>query len=245
MAPTKLAGRGRADVTFKSATPPVGHLMTLYQRYDSLRNSIALLREQTIHTPGIEDWPSVQTHYANLLSHTFSIAAALQSASPNFLTSQFASLSEFFETEAQDANLFGSGDTKMDALFGHGADAQPAWPPIEDKDTHSQLPFLAVHPCQSIPDNKLNWLGTLLSTVPETEVAVQEMQRIATYDRQRANQNVDQDSLTHEIKTHDARCLQAIRSWYHNLYAPDEDGETYDFTMRVQDEPEDDFTMAT
>lgn len=229
MAPAKLAPPGRGDVTLKSASPPLGHLMTLYQRYDSLRNSIALLREQTLHTPGIEDWPSVQTHYANLLSHTFSIAAALQSPSPTFLSSQLSTLTEFLETEAQDANLFGD-DTKMDALLG-GGDAKATCPPMEDKDPQSQLPLLAVHPCQPIPDGKLNWLGTLLSTVPETEVAQQEAERLAEYDQTHAAADV-----AAEREAHDARCLQALRSWYHTLYAPDEDGDTYDFAMRVEDD---------
>lgn len=59
MSTTRRVGAERArdaEITMKSATPPLNHLMTLYQRFDSLRNSIALLREQTLHTPGIEDW---------------------------------------------------------------------------------------------------------------------------------------------------------------------------------------------
>lgn len=254
MPATKLSSRARTDLTLKSATPPISHLMTLYQRYDSLRNSIALLREQTLHTPGIEDWPSVQTHYANLLSHTFSIAAALQSATPHFLTSQLATLHSFFENEAQDANLFGEDTTKMDTLL--AGDNQGAWPPIEDKDPQSQLPALAVHPCQPIPDTKLNWLGSLLSTVPEMDIATMEAARIAEYDQSHkahppdstadgaSRQDTSSDAHTAaaaslvatEIHAHDTRCLQAMRSWYHMLYAPDEHGDTYDFAMRVADE---------
>lgn len=59
MSTTRRGGAERArdaEITMESATPPLSHLITLYQRFDSLRNSIALLREQTMHTPGIEDW---------------------------------------------------------------------------------------------------------------------------------------------------------------------------------------------
>lgn len=207
--------------------------MTLYQRYDSLRNSIALLREQTLHTPGIEDWPSIQTQYTNLLSHTFSIATALQSPIPHFLSAQLATLHEFLENEAQDATLFGEEETKMSSLFAGGQN-ESALPPIDDKDERNQLPVLAVHPCEMIPDNKLNWLGTLLSTVPELDVSNEEQARVAAYDE--THTHSDEATLAADLEAHDARSIGALRSWYHTLLAPDADGDTYDFAMRVEAE---------
>lgn len=213
--------------------------MTLYQRFDSLRNSIALLREQTLHTPGIEDWLSVQSHYTNLLSHIFSIASALHSPSPHFVTSQVAALNEFLDSEAQDANLF--GDQQDDAggagslLYNQGASGA-SLPPVEDFDTSSRLPELAVHPSQQIPDNKLNWLGTLLRTVPEPETSAAETALVEEYSKKH-NAAVDDATLARQIEEHDNRSVQALRTWYHLLHAPDKDGNTYDFTMRL--EPED------
>ncbi|WFD45998.1 hypothetical protein GLX27_000626 [Malassezia furfur] len=178
-------GGGSTEPTLASAAPPLSHLMTLYQRYDSLRNSIALLREQTLHTPGIEDWLSVQSNYTNLLSHVFSIASALHSPSPHFVASQLATLNEFLETEAQDTNLFGDeqNDTEMNSLL--------------------QLPELAVHPCVPIPDSKLNWLGTLLRTVPEVETSAAESALVSDYDQKHAE--VDEGTLTKQIQAHDDR----------------------------------------
>ena len=102
----RRGGAADAEISMRPAMPPVSHLMTLYQRFDSLRNSIALLREQTLHTPGIEDWPSVQARFSNLLSHMYSVASALQSPSPHFFASQLATLHEFLNTEAQASNAF-------------------------------------------------------------------------------------------------------------------------------------------
>ncbi|WFD21808.1 hypothetical protein MEQU1_000464 [Malassezia equina] len=224
------AQRGATDVKLKPVAPPLSHLQTLYQRFDSLRNSIALLREQTLHTPGMEDWPSVQTHYTNLLSHTFSIAAALQSPAAHFMSSQMATLSEFLDNEAQDRNLFGEDEPRMSGLL----DETPQLPPIEDKDKDNRLPALAVHPVQPIPDSKLNWLGTLLSTVPEMDVTSSEAQLLEAYER--AHPHADEASVAADQAAHDARCLAMLRSWYHMLHAPDEDGETYDFAMRLEDD---------
>ena len=67
--------------------------------------------------------------------------------------------------------------------------------------------------------------------MPETEVAQQEAEHLAEYDRMHVAADV-----AAEREAHDARCLQALRSWYHTLYAPDEDGDTYDFAMRVEDD---------
>jgi len=224
------AQRAAADVTLQPAAAPLGHLQTLYQRFDSLRNSIALLREQTLHTPGMEDWPSVQTHYTNLLSHTFSIAAALQSPSAHFMSAQIATLSEFLDNEAQDRNLFGDDDPRMSGLL----DETPQLPPIEDKDKDNKLPALAVHPVQPIPDSKFNWLGTLLSTVPDMDVTSSDAQLLEAYER--AHPQSNEASVAADHAAHDARCLATLRSWYHMLHAPDEDGETYDFAMRLEDE---------
>ncbi|WFD25517.1 hypothetical protein MNAN1_000477 [Malassezia nana] len=223
------AQRGVADVTLKPSVPPLSHLQTLYQRFDSLRNSIALLREQTLHTPGLEDWPSVQTHFTNLLSHTFSIAAALQSPAAHFLSSQIATLSEFLDNEAQDRNLFGD-EPHMSGLVEEGAPL----PPIDDKDKDSLLPALAVHPVQPIPDSKLNWLGTLLSTVPELDVTSGDARLVEAYER--AHPQSDEANVLADAEAHDARCLAALRSWYHMLHAPDEEGETYDFAMRIEED---------
>ena len=229
-------GGGSTEPTLASAAPPLSHLMTLYQRYDSLRNSIALLREQTLHTPGIEDWLSVQSNYTNLLSHVFSIASALHSPSPHFVASQLATLNEFLETEAQDTNLFGDeqNDTEMNSLLYDSNDHDSQLPPVEDPDPKSQLPELAVHPCVPIPDSKLNWLGTLLRTVPEVETSAAESALVSDYDQKHAE--VDEGTLTKQIQAHDDRCMKALRTWYHLLHAPDQDGNTYDFTMRIETE---------
>jgi len=220
----------RTEPTLAPAAPPLGHLMALYQRFDSLRNSIALLREQTLHTPGIEDWPSVLTHYTNLLSHAYSIASALQSPAPHFLTAQMATIDEFLDNEAQDANLF--GEEEPSSLFGTGEGA--TLPPIEARDKESMLPRLAVHPAASIPDNKLNWLGTLLSTVPDLDASSAADANVAAYDAE--HPGADEASLAAEHATHDARSLGTLRKWYHVLHAPDNNGDTYDFVMRIEDE---------
>ena len=228
--------RGAAEPTLVSAMPPLSHLMTLYQRYDSLRNSIALLREQTLHTPGIEDWLSVQSNYTNLLSHIFSIASALHSPSPHFVASQIASLNEFLETEAQDADLFGDeqGDEgKNSLLYDPNANDSPL-PPIEDRDTKSKLPELAVHPSLPIPDSKLNWLGTLLRTVPEVEATAAESALVADYDQK--HPEADEAAINRQIQEHDDRSIKALRTWYHLLHAPDQDGNTCDFAMRIETE---------
>lgn len=207
--------------------------MTLYQRFDSLRNSMALLREQTLHTAGLEDWPSVQTHMLNLLSHTYSIAAALQSPTPQFLASQLATLDAFLENEAQDVSLFGEDEGGMSSLFGGAAqDAHggAALPSVEDKDANSQLPQLSVHPAAMIADGKLNWLGTLLSTVPEADVQHAEAASLAGLP-----EDVRADASAH-LAAHDDRCRAALRAWHQALLAPDADGNTYDFMMRVDDD---------
>lgn len=232
---------GQASVphepTLVSAAPPLSHLMTLYQRYDSLRNSIALLREQTLHTPGVEDWLSVQAHYTNLLSHIFSIASALHSPSPHFVASQVATLNEFLDSEAQDANLFGEDETenKTSLLYATDDGQQTSLPPIEDRDAKNRLPALAVHPSLPIPDSKLNWLGTLLRTVPEIETGAAEAALIESYDKRHPDE-VDEATLTSQTNEHDERSLQALRTWYHLLHAPDSAGNTYDFTTRIDAE---------
>ncbi|PKI86005.1 hypothetical protein MVES_000417 [Malassezia vespertilionis] len=215
-----------------SAAAPLNYLLTLYQRYDSLRNSIALLREQTLNTPGIEDW---YTHYSNLLSHTFSIASALQSATPHFLAAQIATLNEFLEAEALDANLFGdepSAGGASSLLYGSGS--MSGLPPVHDTDKDNTLNVLAVHPSLPIPDSKLNWLGTLLRTVPEIEVSAEEARMVAIYDKKRPE--YDEEALSMQIRAHDEKSLRALRSWYHLLHAPDSAGDTYDFATRIVDE---------
>ncbi|WFD29380.1 hypothetical protein MSPP1_000389 [Malassezia sp. CBS 17886] len=221
------------EPTLAPATPPLSHLMTLYQRYDSLRNSIALLREQALHTPGIEDWPSIQARYTSVLSHIFSIAAALQSASPHFLTAQLATLNEFLDAEAQDSNLFGDAGAHGAGSFLYSTEAPPASVPhIDDRDPDCRLPRLAVHPCAPIPDAKLNWLGTLLRTVPDVEVS----ERDDAYARDYAtvHPHATASDVDAQIAAHDDRCLHALRSFYHVLHAPDSEGDTYDFKLRLE-----------
>ncbi|WFC98265.1 hypothetical protein MYAM1_000990 [Malassezia yamatoensis] len=216
---------------------PTNQFMTLYQRYDSLRNSIALLREQILNTPGMEDWLSVQSNYINIMSHVYSIAAALQSASPHFVASQVAALNDFLDSEARDAELFGDDKTEggMTSLLYDKEDQETDLPPIEDHDPKNRLPELAVHPCLPISDSKLNWLGTLLRTVPEVETSSAEAALIADYDHHHPDA-MNEAAISKEMEQHDESSMQALRSWYHLLHAPDEDGNTFDFTMRIETE---------
>ena len=181
-------------------------------------------------------WP-VQSSYANLLSHVYSIAAALQSSSPHYVAMQVAALNEFLEAEARDAELFGDEheDGEMHSLLYDKATEDTSLPPIEDRDPKNRLPDLAVHPCLPIPDSKLNWLGTLLRTVPEVETSSTEAALIAEYD-QKHPEATDEAAIEHAVKEHDDKSIQALKSWYRLLHAPDEDGNTFDFTMRIENE---------
>lgn len=236
----RAANAHELELTLPPAHPPLQHLMTLYQRFDSLRSSIVLFREQTLHTPGLEDWPSVQARFTNLLSHTYSIMSALQSAAPRYIASQLAALNEFIETEATDANLFEEHehDAMHSVLYGadssrpsaaqSGADGLPE---VVYRDPDNRLPALAVHPSVSIPDTKVNFLGMLLRTIPDVDISAHEDALVAAY----AAEHND-DAVEDHIAAHDERSLRALRTWHHLLNAPDSDGNTYDFFMRVDEE---------
>lgn len=237
MSHRRVANSRDAELTLAPAHPPLHHFMTLYQRYDSLRSSIALFREQTLHTPGLEDWPSVQARFTNLLSHTYSIMSALQSAAPRYIAAQLASLNEFIETEANDVNLF--EDQHQDAmhsiLYG-GAASRPSagaegLPEVHYRDAENRLPALAVHPSVPIPDTKVNFLGMLLRTIPDVDISAREDAMVADYAEEH-----DDDTVEAHIAAHDERSLQALRAWHHLHSAPDSDGNTYDFFMRVDEE---------
>lgn len=233
----RRGGAADAEISMRPAMPPVSHLMTLYQRFDSLRNSIALLREQTLHTPGIEDWPSVQARFSNLLSHMYSVASALQSPSPHFFASQLATLHEFLNTEAQASNAFEEDNAQQSHSLLYRPSRAGEVPPVHYTDADSRLPVLAVHPCKPIVDAKLNWLGTLLRTVPEVDITKQEEELVAAYDAAHASEPADgrneAELVSQRIAEHDAHSIGALRTWYHVLHAPDSEGETYDFRMRV------------
>lgn len=170
--------------------------------------------------------PSIQSRYANLVSHTYSISSALQSASSQFLASQVAELKDFLHREARDANAFEDSQASLFHSLPTHREATDL-PSVRFTDHESRLPLLAVHPCQPVADAQLNWLGTLLRTVPEVEISKEEDDRVAAYDKAYTDADVDK-----QIADHDARSLGALRTWYHLLYAPDQDGDTYDFHMR-------------
>ncbi|WFD36313.1 hypothetical protein MCUN1_003192 [Malassezia cuniculi] len=163
--------------------------------------------------------------------------SALQSAAPRYIAAQLASLNEFIETEANNANMFGEHehDNMHSILYGAessrpdtGSDGLPA---VHYRDTDNRLPALAVHPSVSIPDTKVNYLGMLLRTIPDLDITAREDAMVA-----HCTESYEDDTIDAHIAAHDERSLRALRAWHHLKNAPDADGNTYDFFMRVDDE---------
>ena len=163
--------------------------------------------------------------------------SALQSAAPRYIAAQIASLNEYIETEANDANLIGEHDQDAvhSILYG-AASAHPSagaqgLPEVHYRDPDNRLPALAVHPSVPIPDTKVNFLGMLLRTIPDLDISAREDAMVADY-----SETHEDDAVEAHIAAHDERSLRALRAWHHLQSAPDADGNTYDFFMRVDEE---------
>lgn len=187
------------------------------------------------------------------------------SASPHFLPSQLTAFNKVLEAEARNANLYAEAQGTSSALFGGfrsvQADGVPATadglPELTYHDPESQLPILLAHPLLPIAEDKLNFLGAILRTAPEPEIAEEESKLIADYDEQvnagglDMQQDDDQgnsqdkvaaeiERIQEEISQHDILALRALRTWYHVQQAPDEDGNVMNFKDRIPREEEDD-----
>ncbi|KDN51367.1 hypothetical protein K437DRAFT_273014 [Tilletiaria anomala UBC 951] len=105
VAPGPGLGSG-AVVTAKKGVAPVQQLQMLHKRLGQLSRSIQELQNLMFSHPTLEDWPTLCSRYATLLSQLHSITASLTSPAPQFLSHQTTELANLLATESTTANLY-------------------------------------------------------------------------------------------------------------------------------------------
>ncbi|SPC64263.1 uncharacterized protein UHOD_05081 [Ustilago sp. UG-2017b] len=248
-----MASKRAGDTMAATAGPPTlprvqiaaEHLQILQQRFESLLSSIVGLKEEIAMVPGMDEWPALLHRYTNLLSHAYSLASSLSSASPHFLPSQLTSFNKVLEAEAENSNLYtdvSDSSALLGGIMGGGTgsftdDGVKATayglPELNFYDRNNPLPLLLAHPVLPIPEENINFLGALLRTAPEAEIMKEEASLVESYDTTSAaemqgfgSDDVDAklERIQDEIAQHDMLAMRALRMWFHLRYVPDEEG---------------------
>lgn len=175
--------------------------------------------------------------------------AAQSLALQSFLQAEAVSSANFYAPSAQSIASDALG------LAGSSSDARPkptaeGLPLVRYADPTNLLPRLAVHPIMPLDVERSAALGNLLRTrlEPDAEAAAaaiwQAWQARHAYAGQNDEGEVDAEQRARallaiarrEEAEHDEVCGAALRSWYHLKEQPDEEGERYDWKLRIAPE---------
>ena len=172
--PVFTAGPGLAAaptlVKPTALTPAVQQLQMLQKRLGQLSRGIQELQNLLFSHPTLEDWPTLCSRYASLVSHLHGITSSLTSASPQFLTAQTADLEAVLNEEANQANLY--SEQAVGTLLGADQFDPEQLPKVHYRDAiHNPLPELAAHPVLPIKEEQhLSLITNVLRTRLEPDL---------------------------------------------------------------------------
>lgn len=193
-----------------------------------------------------------------MVSQTYSLSSSLTSTSSAFLPAQLDELQRTLEEQAKQDNYFlhEDGDEVGDGGEGEagaGAEAEGSVPRVRYTNSRNPLPRLVavpVIPLEASAD-KVGRLGEALRTKLDPDVAQSHSEAVEQDDLARALPEVTQvgangqqeeegdarlRQVLQTLQDHDHFARRALRAWHHVRWRPDEDGQTYDFKMRLGDE---------
>ena len=200
--------------------------------------------------------PALLTQHLNLISSTHTLTALLLSPNPT-QDAQLQALQDFLSQEARDKNLFAAPSAaQSSALAASGNDAlglgastsaerlatAEGMPLVQFADPKSLLPRLSTHPLQPLDAERAGrlqgLLRTRLDTAPENAMA----ETWASWcEANPVEEGDDGADVAHarlrlartQEREYDEMCEAALRAWWHVKEQPDEEGERYDWKMRI------------
>ncbi|PWN23176.1 hypothetical protein BCV69DRAFT_280786 [Microstroma glucosiphilum] len=208
------------------------------------------------------DWPTILSRFGTLVSQTYSLSSSLTSTSSAFLPAQLDELQRTLEDQAKQDNYFlhedGDGDGGEAGAGGGGeegeTEAEGSVPRVRYTDPRNPLPHLVavpVVPLEASAD-KTGRLGEALRTKLDPYVAQSHSEAVEHDELARAVPEAMQGGASGQqeeeagdarlrqilqtLQDHDHFARRALRAWHHVRWRPDEDGQTYDFKMRLGDE---------